>query len=31
MDDLFIDYLISKMSLKEKIGQLLYIDYRKTN
>ena len=31
MDDLFIDYLINKMSLKEKIGQLLYIDYRKTN
>lgn len=31
MDDLFIDYLISKMSLKEKMGQLLYIDYRKTN
>lgn len=27
----FIDYLIQNMSIKEKIGQLLYIDYRKPN
>ncbi len=31
MDWVFIEYLINKMSLKDKIGQLLYIDYRKVN
>lgn len=31
MKESFIEYLIDKMPLKEKIGQLLYIDYRKPN
>lgn len=30
MDD-FILYMLSNMSLKEKIGQMIYIDYRKQN
>lgn len=31
MKESFIEHLIDKMPLKEKIGQLLYIDYRKSN
>lgn len=27
----FILYMLSNMSLKEKIGQMIYIDYRKPN